>query len=224
MLWSLAEDRRLPRASPRRWPSALALDPRNPRRGADRLRRARIRAVADRLRDRRSWCSCSSALVILKLVGLARWRCCASCSATRPRSAATSARNRERRGLRRAVRRHAGARGGRCQARRAQGRTRPTSCCSGPTSPASLRAQAAEMNGDRRQGARLYKAMLADDRTRFVGIAGPDAAEARGRRDRHGARARQEGLRAAARQRARCCARSSTCSRRPRTGRARARR
>ena len=87
-----------------------------------------------------------------------------------------------------------------------------------------LNAQAAELNGDRSKAFDYYKDMLANDRTRFVGGAGADAAEARGGRHRHRDGAGQEGASRCGRTTRGCCARCSSCSPRRRTGRGRARR
>ena len=80
---------------------------------------------------------------------------------------------------------------------------RRRSCCNGPDVTRLLSAQAAEMSGDRAKASSYYKEMLADDRTRFVGVQGLMQHKLDDGDTDTALALAQEGHRAAARQRAR---------------------
>ena len=153
---------------------------------------------------------------------LPRWRC-ALPAGRRDRDQPLLLRNRERRGFDALSDGMVALASGDSAARDARRRRKPRSCCSRPDVTRLLTAQAAEINGDRARRSRHYKAMLADDRTRFVGVQGLmrqklDAATPtpRWRWPRRPSRSSPTT--------SGCCAPCSICSRRRRTGPGRARR
>ena len=149
------------------------LDPRDPGRGADRLRQPRVLRLADRLRPRASSCWSSLGARAPEAPRLPRGACSASCSATRPRSAAISraaasgaASTRCRDGM-------VALAAGDSQHGDEEGAAGREAAAAGRDLTRLLTAQAAEMSGDRAQGAsRPTRRMLPDDRTRPVGVQG----------------------------------------------------